>query len=274
MALANGGAPASVPQEPFAPAINGAVNGFGYAPPAPPRPSFSPNPQWSAPQPSPRVSEPPVPPAGAPYPPVYDRPVVEAYDYDDAPIPLPVQPSAELDLKRLTNNLPRKLIQGESQTFELEIPRSAIARLTPGTFDDAFPLRPEIFASRAIATRLTAPNTAITIEPQSPETVWIEPDSTTGRLSSDSDTLSWRWRIVGREHGTYKVQVSMTARLIGPDGLAADTPFPLQTVDVTVTRNGTRMAKRLSLAIALLAAGTLAGLLASGRLSWLKTLIG
>lgn len=215
-------------------------------------------------------------PAGAPYLPAYDVPVYAPEPYvpiasrakavdEFSPIPLPVQPSAQLDISQLIRTMPRKLKRGKIETFELNIPREELARMAPGAFDDAYPLNPDIFATRAIAARLTAPAAAITIEPQSAETVWIDPHSGSGRGRIDDEFLTWRWRLIGRERGNHKVQILVSVRLIGPDGLAADQPFPIQTLDVAVVQNPARVAVRVAIGCALIAAGTLAGLVVSGK---------
>jgi hypothetical protein len=245
-------------------------------------PSFqapqSPAPQSSMPQASmPQAGGMPhagsYPPAGMPYPPLYDETRAPPPDDNFAPIPLPFQPTAALDIRLLAQSFPRKLQRGKPETFELSIPREALSQLVPGAFNDAYPMRPEIFASRAVSARLLAPSAGLAVEPLSPETVWIGPEQM-AQSSAVDDHLRWRWHLIGRLRGTHKVQLAVQARLIGPDGLAADTPFPVQTIDVAVVQNPGRLASRIGIGLGLLVAGSLVGLVASGQLGRLLRIFG
>ncbi|MFV0369586.1 MAG: hypothetical protein ACK5KM_14120, partial [Hyphomicrobiaceae bacterium] len=86
-----------------------------------------------------------------------------------------------------------------------------------------------------------APDGGFFIETNSPETQWIE-----NTLGFDSDDYaSWRWSVTPKERGAKRLQLIISARTVGTDGLAAETALPDQVVDVKVRINYGKSLKRL-----------------------------
>lgn len=94
--------------------------------------------------------------------------------------------------------------------------------------------------TRAMSVRLRAPDHGFFIETASPETQWI--DNTLG-VNAD-DFASWRWTVTPNARGTRRLQMIVSARTVGPDGLAAETALPDQVVEVKVRVNYAAMAKQ------------------------------
>ncbi len=88
--------------------------------------------------------------------------------------------------------------------------------------------------------RLRAPDGGFLIETRSPETQWIE--NVLG-ITSD-EYASWRWTITARERGKRQLQLIVSARTVGSDGLTAETALPDQVIDVKVGINYADSAKR------------------------------
>ncbi len=58
------------------------------------------------------------------------------------------------------------------------------------------------------------------------------------------DFASWRWTITPRERGRQRLQLLISARTIGADGLTAETALPDQMIEVRVGVNYARTAAR------------------------------
>jgi hypothetical protein len=87
-------------------------------------------------------------------------------------------------------------------------------------------------------------------------------------LSSD-DFASWRWHVTPREKGKKRLQLIISARTVGADGLAAETALPDQVVTVRVRTNyGKTVSHWMGWGVAALIGGLLAkfgeGLLDAG----------
>ena len=95
----------------------------------------------------------------------------------------------------------------------------------------------------------------ILIESASPETQWIE--SNLGYASDDF--ASWRFLITPQSRGWSSLQIIVSARTIGADGVAAETALPDQLVEVKVRANIARSLTRfLGWTVAAVVGGALA----------------
>lgn len=96
-----------------------------------------------------------------------------------------------------------------------------------------------IAVTKAMSVRLRAPDGGFYIETASPETQWIE--NQLGVLSDDF--ASWRWRITPQRRGKGRLQLIVSARTVGSDGLVAETSLPDQVIDVHVSTNYIQLAR-------------------------------
>lgn len=107
-----------------------------------------------------------------------------------------------------------------------------------------------------MSVRLRAPDGGFFIETASPETQWIE--NALGLMADDY--ASWRWTVTPKTRGRRRLQLIISARTIGADGLAAETALPDQVVEIKVRTNYARLlALSLGWMLAALAGGLLAG---------------
>jgi hypothetical protein len=81
--------------------------------------------------------------------------------------------------------------------------------------------------------RLRAPDGGFRIETASPETQWVE--NRLGVLGEDY--AAWTWVVTPTARGDKRLQVIVAARMVGTDGLAAESVLPEQTVEVVVRSN-------------------------------------
>lgn len=270
-------APGSAPKRPsdrdfFAP--GGQSLGNAAAPPLPPQPAAAAGPP-RAPLPGlpPLKNSPPG--AAPPPPPLAHRPQQHARaDHPgmppmsgprpSAPPPAPAaargapaqRPRAtDVSVGQMVENIPRTMRVGIPVVVEARIARAEVKALADGLQGGGAVWRHELTVTKAMSVRLRAPDGGFFIETASPETQWIE--NTLGLITDDY--ASWRWTVTPRERGAKRLQLVISARTVGTDGLAAETALPDQLVSVKVRVNYAQTAKRVGgWALAAIAGGLLA----------------
>lgn len=122
---------------------------------------------------------------------------------------------------------------GVPERVEVRIGKASVKALAEGLQGGGAAWRHEVMVTKAMSVRLRAPEGGFFIESASPETQWIE--STLGLMSDDF--ASWRWTVTPRARGLKRLQLIVSARTVGADGLAAETALPDQVIEVKVRTN-------------------------------------
>lgn len=122
---------------------------------------------------------------------------------------------------------------GRTVTVEARIAKADVSALADGLQGGGTAYRHDLVVTKAMSVRLRAPDGGFWIETASPETQWIE--NTLGPLSDDF--ASWRWNVTPQRAGKARLQLVVSARTIGADGLAAETALPDRYVNVKVRIN-------------------------------------
>ena len=168
----------------------------------------------------------------------------------------PQRPRAtDVSVGQMVENIPRSMRVGIPVVVEARIARAEVKALADGLQGGGAVWRHELTVTKAMSVRLRAPDGGFFIETASPETQWIE--NTLGLITDDY--ASWRWTVTPRERGAKRLQLVISARTVGTDGLAAETALPDQLVSVKVRVNYAQTAKRVGgWALAAIAGGLLA----------------
>ena len=140
---------------------------------------------------------------------------------------------------KLVHNIPNSMQVGISLVCEARIGRAEVKAIVEGLQGNAV-VRQEIMVTKAMSVRLRSPDGGFFIEGSSPETQWIE--NVLGLPAEDY--ARWRWTITPRERGRKRLQLVVSARTVGSDGLAAETAMPDQVIEVKVRTNYARTTKR------------------------------
>lgn len=202
-------------------------------------------------------SPPPPPPLGPsaapPPPPIAPPPIPQAPVGEAASVQLPterarrpVPPGAppmgsrfgrqvaahRVEIGQLVENVPRIMRVAVPERVEVRIARAEVQALAEGLQGGGAAYKHEVTITKAMSVRLKAPDGGFYIETASPETQWIEKSM----LSAD-DYASWRWHVTPRTKGRKRLQLIISARTIGADGLAAETALPDQVITVRVRTN-------------------------------------
>ncbi len=142
-------------------------------------------------------------------------------------------PAQRAEIGQLVENIPRTMRVAVPALVEVRIAKADVQALAEGLQGGGAAYRHEVTVTKAMSVRLRAPDGGFFIETASPETQWIE---RTMLLSSD-DFASWRWHVTPREKGKKRLQLIISARTVGADGLAAETALPDQVITVRVRTN-------------------------------------
>jgi hypothetical protein len=168
----------------------------------------------------------------------------------------------------LLENIPRRMRVGTPEQVEVRIARSALEGLGEGMHGQVTGYR--VHVAKAMAVRLRAPEGGFYIEPTSPETQWIE--NTLGIVGDDF--ASWRWTVTPHYSGKARLQLVVSARSVGPDGLAAETALPEQVIEVRVSTNYGRTVRRIVLWLAAMGAAGIIGAMGEAGFRFFTTIIG
>ena len=122
---------------------------------------------------------------------------------------------------------------GKTERVEIRIGKADARSITDGLDGGGVAWRHDVTVTQAMSVRLRAPEGGFFIETVSPETQWIE-----NHLGFASDDFaSWRFLITPQSRGWARLQIVVSARTIGADGLAAETALPDQVIEVKVRTN-------------------------------------
>ena len=145
-----------------------------------------------------------------------------------------------IEAGQLVENIPRIMKVGIPMLVEARIAKGGVRVVTQSMQGGGQPHRHEVLITKAMSVRLRAPANGFTVETSSPETQWIE--NNLGALGDDY--ASWRWTITPKTTGKKQLQLIVSARTVGSDGLAAETVLPDQIISVKVRTNYGHVAKR------------------------------
>jgi len=142
----------------------------------------------------------------------------------------------ELQTGQLIENIPRVMRVALPSLVEARIAKSEVKNLADGIAGEGAAFRHDVLITRAMSVRLRAPDGGFFIETSSPETQWIE--NALGLMADEY--ASWRWTVTPKSRGRRRLQLIISARTVGADGLAAETALPDQVVEIRVRTNYTR----------------------------------
>ena len=254
---------------------HGSAQGSPMSPPVqPPMPPIEDG--VIAPWPDPEYAAPPPPPAPGQYPsqsqpysqPVTGRPGVNARvggsrtpangrasDQLDSVSAHNAAQSPLVDEGQLTENIPRRMRIAIPEQVEVRIARDSVDVPKGNMQGRGIPQSHGIYVTKAMTVRLRAPEGGVRIETSSPETQWI--DNALGLIHDDF--ASWRWTVTPERRGVTRLQLVVSARTVGADGVAAETALPDQIFDIVVRTNYILAAKQVTgWATAMAAGGVIA----------------
>jgi neural Wiskott-Aldrich syndrome protein len=142
---------------------------------------------------------------------------------------------------QLVENIPRTMKVAVPTVVEVRIAKADVTALAEGLQGGGSPVRHDIRVTKAMAVRLRAPEGGFWIDSGSPETQWIDGSP----MGFVDEYASWRWTVTPQERGKKRLQLIVSARTVGADGLAAETALPDQIIDVKVKTNYAKTMKQV-----------------------------
>ncbi len=187
--------------------------------------------------------------------PVGARPPMPMPAPQRAPAPQSRSADNKAEVGQLAENVPRSMRVGNSERVEIRIARARAKAITEGLEGGGLAWRHDVTVTKAMSVRLRAPEGGFFIETASPETQWID-----SQFSDVADDFaSWRFLVTPNKRGWSSLQIIVSARTVGADGLAAETAFPDQVIEVKVRTNYKRaMLRWTGWIVAALAGGAFA----------------
>jgi neural Wiskott-Aldrich syndrome protein len=175
----------------------------------------------------------------------------------NGPAPTPSRTSAPAPITasvgKLTQPIPNKWRVSQAQPVEIRLSAEELRALALQLDGRGAAYAHEKIVAKAFSVRLKASDQSFAIEPTSPETLWL--DAQTVHMSNDG--AHWRWQATPQTSGKKKLQLVISARTIGADGVVAETALPDQSVTVKVAAKRGRVVLKILGYLAAIALGAM-----------------
>lgn len=142
---------------------------------------------------------------------------------------------------KLTGSIPTHWRVSQAQPIEIRLSPDELRALALQLDGRGAAYAHEKIVAKALSVRLKAPDHHFAIEPTSPETLWLDAQA----LQMSNDGAHWRWQVTPQAGGKTKLQLVISARTVGADGVVAETALPDQSVTVKIGGNRRRLALKL-----------------------------
>lgn len=161
--------------------------------------------------------------------------------------------------------IPRRMRAGSATSAQVRINRDKIDSLMQLLAAGRALPHPEGAIAHMLSVRLVAVEDGFAIDPETPETQWIE--LANGGQATPEDHLGWRWAVTPLQRGRQRLQLIVKARSLTRDGIGPEMAPPDRIIEVTVRRDRLRWLIRVFGLVALLAFGIGAGRLSHDKLA-------
>lgn len=147
-----------------------------------------------------------------------------------------------IDATMVSHSIPTRMKKGRPHVIEVRVERPSLGAV--GGPPRSYALRPEAIVARAIAVRLRPLAGRFIVDAGSPETQWEQGGPAgAGRLSSEAAV--WRFTVTPLSSGRGVLQLSVSARTLGADGVLAETQLPEQGYEVRISHEYTSLLARV-----------------------------
>jgi hypothetical protein len=163
--------------------------------------------------------------------------------------------------------IPRRMRVGAATVAQVRISRDKVESLMQllAAGRGAQPTA-EAVVARVLSVRLMAPGGGFVIEPEAPETQWIEASSGQANLMQE-DHVGWRWTVTPLAGGRRPLQLMVAARTVGRDGVGPEASPPDRIIEIAVRPNRLRRLVRWAALIVLFAVGVALGRISHDKLA-------
>jgi neural Wiskott-Aldrich syndrome protein len=159
--------------------------------------------------------------------------------------------AATASVSKLTGPIPTSWRVSQSQPVEIGLSPEELRALALQLDGRGAAYAHEKIVAKALSVRLKTSDNHFTIQPTSPETLWLDAQT----LQMSNDGARWRWHVTPQAGGKARLQLVISARTVGADGVVAETAIPDQSIAVKISGNRRRLALKLLRYLAILLLG-------------------
>jgi hypothetical protein len=134
----------------------------------------------------------------------------------------------------LIEAIPRRMRVGAATMAQVRIGRDKVDGLMQLLMGNRAQLNAEAVVARVLSVRLRAPDGGFAIESATPETQWIETPAPGQPGQPQDEHIAWQWDVTPQRRGRGRLQLLVSARAVGRDGITAETAPPERIIEVAV----------------------------------------
>jgi len=151
---------------------------------------------------------------------------------------------------QLIETIPRRMRNFVKESIEVRIVRASAAELENNMVSS----HAASSVTEAMTVQLRAPQGGFQIENLSPETQWIE-----SNLGFSDEYANWRWTVTPTRRGKQRLDLIISTRQVGFQGVVAENALPEQIFEIKVRSNYLRsLARVLGWSVAAIVGGGIA----------------
>jgi hypothetical protein len=160
--------------------------------------------------------------------------------------------------------IPRRMRVGAATLAQVRIGRDKVEGLMHLLAAGRAPPPPaDAVLARVLSVRLIAPDGGFAIEPDTPETQWVEMVPGQGA----EDHVGWRWSVTPLVRGRHRLQLVVVARTVTRDGIGPEASPPDRIIEISARRNPIWRLLRLVALMLLFAGGIAIGRISHDKLA-------
>ncbi|MGI9380829.1 MAG: Clp protease N-terminal domain-containing protein [Methyloligellaceae bacterium] len=137
-----------------------------------------------------------------------------------------------LQTGQLIENVPRRMRVAIPEIVEVRIARASLQEIEGQSAQSAYQQGHSTKITEALTVQLRAPKGMFLIETSSPETQWID-----RFMGFGEDFARWRWNVTPLKRGKQRLDLVISGRLVGAQGILSENILPEQIIDVKVRTN-------------------------------------
>ena len=137
-----------------------------------------------------------------------------------------------LQTGQLIENVPRRMRVAVAEIVEVRIARASLQEIEGQAPQSGYQQGHSTKITEALTVQLRAPKGKFLIEASSPETQWID-----RFMGFGEDFARWRWNVTPLKRGKQRLDLVISGRLVGAQGILSENILPEQIIDVKVRPN-------------------------------------
>lgn len=156
---------------------------------------------------------------------------------------------------KLVENISRKMKVDRAEQIEIRITSNDTEKLMLGFRGEGAPTKHTIPVTTVMSLRLVAPQGGFSISAHSPEAQWVQGKDDL----REGSFASWRFTVMPTRRGKNVLELTLSYKQMGADGLIAESSLPDKTIEIDIQANMAKVALRAASWLTTLLAGAALG---------------